>query len=178
MKKVYFLSLALTLVILPKVPAQNPQNTTHPTQEDKAKAEIPIGLVHQPIVYGKAGDGLRRSMRVQGVITDVSFVPYSCGVVCWWGAARIKLLKRVKGYKPEYVYVAVLCFMGEKEEYLNKVVDIRVSKLYQNEDRRNCGGIMSTINTAGVPFYRLQDKNKMGLEVIEEAKARAGANNP
>jgi hypothetical protein len=175
MKKVYWLALALTLVVFPGAFAQNP--TPPLTQEEKAKAEIPLGLVHQPIVYGKAGDGFRQSMRVQGVITDVSFVPYSCGIVCWWGAAKIKLLKRIKGYKPKYVYVAVLCFMGEEEEYLNKVVDIRVSKLYKDEDTRHCSGIMSTINTNGVPFYRLQDKNKMRLEVIKEAKAQAGTNN-
>ena len=35
-----------------------------------------------PVIYGKEGDGWPETMTVRGVITEVSPVPFDCGIFC------------------------------------------------------------------------------------------------
>jgi hypothetical protein len=124
------------------------------TEEQKAKVGLLVGISSHPVIYGRKNDNLPKRMKVRGVIEEVSFVPFACGVICWSGTAKIKLLNKIKGYKPEYVYITVLCFMGKEEDFLNKIVEVKVSKLEKGK-MPSCEGTVNSIDSNGIAFYRL-----------------------
>ena len=134
-------------------------------QIKKPKSGSLVGISSRPVVYGKKNDGLPRRMRVREVIEEVSFVPFACGVMCWSGTAKVKLLEKAKGYAPEYAYIAILCFLGKQEDYLGKLVDVRVSKLREGKVY-GCGSVVNSIGSGGVAFYGV-DGNKIGTKVCE-----------
>lgn len=154
-------NLHLLLILLTALCVQNNSaQDTEPalTQEQKAQIGVLLGVSSQPVIYGTKNDHLPPKMKVRGVIKQVTFVPFACGVICWSGTAKIKLLNKIKGYEPEYVYVAVLCLMGKEENFLNKIVEIKVKKL-EKETPAGCEGIVNAIDSKGTAFYRL-DKNQ------------------
>jgi hypothetical protein len=172
MRKLGFLSVLFVALFAQDILAQDAKDITPTlTPSEKTKVGSLVGISSRPVVYGKKNDGLPRRMRVRGVIEEVSFVPFSCGVMCWSGTAKVKLLKKGKGYEPEYAYIAVLCFLGKQEDYLHKLVDVRVSKLREGKVY-GCGSIVNSIDSGGVAFYGV-DGNKIGIKVLE-AKPRNG----
>jgi hypothetical protein len=128
------------------------------TDEQKATIGLLAGVSSHPVVYGTKQDNLPQKMKVRGVIEEVTFVPWACGVICWSGTAKIKLLDKIKGYEPEYAYVTVSCLMGKEEDFLNKIVDVKVTKL-EKEKKSGCEGIVNAIDSKGIAFYKL-DKNQ------------------
>jgi hypothetical protein len=156
MQKVFVLSLALAVAVAQQTYSQSPQDTAPAlTEEQKAKVGALIGVSSRPVVYGKGDDGLPRRIRLRGVITEVSFVPVYCGVMCFSGTAKLKVLKADGKYGHDYAYVAILCFIGKEEDFLNKVVDVDATKL-QKSKPHGCDGIVNTIDSGGVPFYRVK----------------------
>jgi hypothetical protein len=128
------------------------------TEEQKAKIGLLAGVSSYPVIYGTKQDNLPRKMKVRGVIEEVTFVPMACGVICWSGTAKIKLLNKIKGYEPEYAYLTVLCLFGKAEDFLNKIVEVKVTKLEKGKTW-GCEGIVNGIDSNGVAFYKL-DKNQ------------------
>jgi hypothetical protein len=128
------------------------------TEEQKAKIGLLAEISSFPVIYGRKDDNLPKRMKVRGVIEEVTFIPMSCGVICWSGTAKIKLLNKVKGYEPTYVYITVLCFTGRREDFINKIVEVKVIKLKAGKPL-SCEGVANSIDSKGVPFYRL-DKNQ------------------
>jgi hypothetical protein len=171
MRKLSFLSVLLVALSAQGLAQDIRDITPTLTPEQKNKVGSLVGIGSRPLVYGKKNDGLPGRMRVRGVIQEVSFVPFSCGVMCWSGTAKVKLLKKVKGYEPEYAYIAILCFLGKQEDYLGKLVDVRVSKLREGKVN-GCGSIVNSIDSNGVAFYGV-DGNKMGI-TVREAKPPNG----
>lgn len=156
MRKVFIFNLVMMLAVAQQSFTQSPQEVTRTlTEEQKAKIWALAGISSRPIVYGRDGDGLPRRMKLRGLITEVSFVPVYCGVMCFSGTAKIKVLKPTKKYGPEYAYVTILCFIGKEEDYLNRVVEIEATKLRKGEPR-GCDGIVNTIDSGSLPFYRLK----------------------
>ena len=169
MRKLGFLSVLLASLFAQGILAQDAKDITPTlTPDQKAKVGLLVGMSSRPVVYAKKHDGLPERMRVRGVIEEVSFVPFHCGVMCFSGTAKVRLLKKIKGYEPEYAYIAVLCFLGEEKDYLHKLVDVRVSKLHEGKVF-GCGSIVNSIDSGVVAFYGV-DGNKMGINV-REAKA-------
>lgn len=128
------------------------------SQAEKARLGPLVGVSSQPVIYGSKNDNLPGKIKARGVIEEVSFVPFACGVICWSGTAKIKLLDKIKGYKPAYLYITVFCFTGKEEDFLNKPVKIKASKL-KKERTPGCEGIVNSIDSHGTAFYRL-DKNQ------------------
>jgi hypothetical protein len=113
-----------------------------------------------PVVFGKKNDGWPEKMKVRGIISEISF-SVGCGVILWSGTLKIELLDRIEGYPYEYVFVVVNCLEDSQNEakYLNKVVEMDVSKLYPKYRKYRgvktfyCELINNTINSSGMPFY-------------------------
>ena len=119
MRKLGFLSILIVFLFAQGILAQDAQDITPTlTPEQKAKVGSLVGIGSRPVVYGKKHDGVPERMRVRGIIEEVSFVPFHCGVMCFSGTAKVRLLKKTKGYEPEYAYIVVLCFLGEEKEWL------------------------------------------------------------
>jgi hypothetical protein len=166
MRKLGFVSVLLVALFAQGILARDAKDITPTlTPDQKAKVGSLVGMSSRPVVYGKKHDSLPARMRVRGVIEEVSFVPFHCGVMCLSGTAKVRLLNKIKGYEPEYAYIAVLCFLGEEKDYLHKLVDVRVSKLREGEIY-GCGGIVNSIDSGGVAFYGV-DGNKMDINVRE-----------
>lgn len=113
-----------------------------------------------PVIFGKKSDGLPETMKVRGRISEVSF-SRACGVILWSGTLKVKLLDKTEGYPYEYAFIVVNCLEDSQNEakYLDKVVEMNVSKLYPKY-RKYRGAktfyfelIDNTINSGGVPFY-------------------------
>jgi hypothetical protein len=114
----------------------------------------------KPIVFGKTGDGFPDKLKIKGVITRVTFTHISCGVLCLWGTAEIKLLQRPKGYDHEYIYVTVLCFGGNEEDFIGKIVEQRVRRSDEEiYEKLHCTIFVNFLDSKGKPFYDLLSKN-------------------
>ena len=154
-KKLHLLIILLVVLCVQNNLAQDAEPVL--TKEQKAKIGLLVGVSSHPVIYGTKSDNLPQKMKVRGVIEEVSFVPAACGDICWIGTAKIKLLNKIKGYEPEYAYITLLCFMGKEGDFLNKTVEVKVSKLEKGK-MSNCE-IVNSIDSNGVAFYRL-DKNQ------------------
>jgi len=114
----------------------------------------------RPVVFGTTNDGLPETMKVRGRISEISF-SRACGVVFWSGTLKLKLLDKIPGYPHENLYVVINCLEDSQNEakYLNKVVEMNVTKLlprsglYREGDACYYEFIDNTINSKGVPFY-------------------------
>jgi hypothetical protein len=117
----------------------------------------------KPIVWGTKDDGFPNKMKIKGVVTKVTLVQISCGVLCHFGTAEIKLSERPKGYNSDFIYVTVLCFSGKKEDYLNRSIEQNVLKTDKDGFKKYyCGSIYNFIDSNGLPFYDLlDDKNRI-----------------
>jgi hypothetical protein len=160
--------LCLTILLITLFAQNNfAQNTKPPltnitstlTEEQKAQLGLLVGISSQPVIYGKKGDNLPKKIKVRGTIEEVSFVPFYCGTICFSGTAKIKLLNKIKGYKPEYAYVVILCFIGKEADYINKIIEVEATKLREGKTY-GCGSIVNSIDSKGVAFYGL-DKNQI-----------------
>ena len=134
--------------------------------------ELTFGLKEYPIVYGKDGDGYPNTLEVHGLITEVSLTSSFCGLVRHAGTLKLKLQDKVKGYRQDYVYVAVPCFYdleGEKK-FLNKSICISVTKMDGvGMDGKACytDQVINRINSRGIPFYCLDVNGEHLLEKVE-----------
>lgn len=112
----------------------------------------------KPVVFGKADDGFPDKLKIRGVITRITFTHISCGVLCLWGTAEVRLLQRTKGYDHEFIYVTVLCFGGNEKDFIGKIVEQRVRKASE-EAFKNCEIFVNFLDSNGKPFYDLLSKN-------------------
>ena len=134
---------------------------------DCSTSQIRVGFDNskcvKPIIWGKKEDGFPDKIKIKGIVTKVTLVQISCGVLCHFGTAEIKLLTKPKGYKYDFIYVTVLCFSGKKEEYLNRIIEQEVLKTNENHFKKYyCGGVYNFIDSNGTPFYDLLgDKNRI-----------------
>lgn len=108
-----------------------------------------------PIAYGSTNDGLPRSLTLRGTISQVDYAPPACGELIFAATFEIKLDRKPRGYNHPFVYVVVPCLYrpeGE-EKFLNRHIEIRVTK--QEKERRPCFYDRGTneIDSKGVPFY-------------------------
>lgn len=149
-----------------------PQNQTLPISDcSTSKAEIGYDSSKcvKPVIIGKKDDGFPNKMKIKGVVTKVTLVPVSCGVLCHFGTAEIKLLNKPKGYDSDFIYVTVQCVGGKKEDFLNRKVEIKVLKTDEKRFKYYCGGVYNFIDSNGLPFYEILDaKNRINgsLKVI------------
>jgi len=112
------------------------------------------------MVFGKEGDGFPDKLKIKGVITRVTFTDISCGVLCLWGTAEIKLLKRPKGFDHEFIYVTVLCFSGNGRDYVGKIVEQPVRKSKEERfEKLYCTIFVNFLDSKSQPFYELMSKN-------------------
>lgn len=116
----------------------------------------------KPLIIGKRDDGFPNKMKIKGIVTNVTLVQISCGVLCHFGTAEIKLLEKPKGYNYDFIYVIVLCFSGKREEYLNRKVEQYIVKTDEQRVKKYyCGGVYNFIDSKNLPFYDLLgDKSK------------------
>lgn len=167
------LSAHLTLVLLLMTLALG-QKTYDPRIDNvtEAQASSPIH-----VVFGRKSDGLPETLKVRGIISEISF-SRACGVVWWSGTLKIKLIDKIQGYPYDDVFVVVNCLEDSQNEkrYLNKIVEMEVSKLYpryrkfRGVDTFYFELIDNTIDSKGVPFYC----TKMGRdEILKNIEHRA-----
>lgn len=134
---------------------------------DCSTSQLKVGFDNskcfKPIVWGTKDDGFPNKMKIKGIVTKVTLVQVSCGVLCYFGTAEIKLSERPKGYNSDFIYVTVLCFSGKKEDYLNRSIKQYVVKTDEQRAKKYyCGGIYNFIDSSGSPFYDLLgDKNRI-----------------
>jgi hypothetical protein len=109
------------------------------------------------MINGERADSFPQAMTVLGVVEEVSQVPDSCAAPCWSGTMKIRLSEEVRRYGHEYVYVVVPCSIGRIQDYREFVVKLSVTKLDEKK-RHRCGKIINTIDSGGLPYYRLAGK--------------------
>lgn len=102
--KPYFLLTLLFAVLAVNVHGQDIKtiNIKDLPKEERDAIGLLVGMRSNPVVYGTKLDGLPTRMRVCGTIEEVTFVPISCGVLCWSGTAKIRLTKKIRDYEHEY----------------------------------------------------------------------------
>jgi hypothetical protein len=114
----------------------------------------------KPMVFGKVGDGFPNRVKIEGIITRVTFTDISCGVLCLWGTAEIRLIKRPKEYDHEFIYVTVLCFGGNENDYVGKLVKQEALKSdEQRYEKLHCTIFINFLDSKAQPFYELTNKN-------------------
>lgn len=134
---------------------------------DCSNSQLKVGFDNskcfKPVVWGIKDDSFPNKMKIKGIITKVTLVQISCGVLCHFGTAEIKLLERPKGYNSDFIYVTVLCFSGKKEDYLNRKIEQTVLKTDKVRfNKYYCGSVYNFIDSNGLPFYDLlDDKNRI-----------------
>jgi len=104
------------------------------------------------IYYAKDNDRLPESFEFKGTVVDRSPV-CACGGVWFGGTLRIKPLKNISGYTPEYVYAIVECLDQIDKDLVGKTVRMRVMKAHPGDTPCNCEEIQNRIESNGVPFY-------------------------
>jgi hypothetical protein len=154
--KALFFSMILALTAFPVMVVLG-QQKYDPRIDNVTEAQVSAPI---PVVFGKKDDGLPEQFKARGVISAISF-SRACGVVLWSGTLKIKLMDKIEGYPYENVFVVVNCLedFENAKGYLNKTVEIEVSKLYP-EYRKIRGAndlyfelIDNTIKSGCVPFY-------------------------
>jgi len=105
-----------------------------------------------PIIYGQSDDGFPRTIKLVGVVEEISQVPDACGTSRWSGTMKIKLNEGSRKYKREYLYVVAPCSIGRIQDYREFVVEMTVSKLSANSVSKY-GNIINTLDSEGLPFY-------------------------
>ena len=153
MTKFYLLSILIVAFWIQNTFGQNTEITI-----SEPRSLLPNEISTFSIIYGKKGDGLPKRMKIRGIIEDVTFVPFGCGIMFWYGSAKIKLLDRVKGYGHEYVYVVAPCLTNNKENFLNKIVAIKVSKLRRGRMPDPYLTGKSPFDSKGLAFYNWDEK--------------------
>ena len=105
-----------------------------------------------PIYVAKGRDSLSESFEFLGTVVDRSPVT-ECGDVLSGGTIKVKPLKKISGYAPEYVYVIVFCLDRIDKDLVGKTVRMRVTKAHSDLTVCNCEEIQNKIESDGVPFY-------------------------
>jgi hypothetical protein len=105
------------------------------------------------VVYAKETDNLPNKINAKGIIVDASVSGKYCGTTATGGTLKIKLSKKLKNYKDDYLYVIALCLAGEENENLvGKVIEIEVKKM--TKFPYSFGVLLSNgIDSNGTPFY-------------------------
>lgn len=142
--------------------AQNQPLPISDCSSSKVEVRFDNSKCFKPIVWGTKDDGFPNKMKIKGIVTNVTLVQISCGVLCHFGTAEIKLLEKPKGYDYDFIYVTVLCFSGKREAYVNRKVEQYVVKTDEQRVKKYyCGGVFNFIDSKNLPFYDLLgDKNK------------------
>jgi hypothetical protein len=161
-----FILLLLTLISfcqLQTLAQEKPKSKNERTVEER---------ISQPVLvkFGKKDDGFAESLKIRGTIIELTFGQAYCGTIFWSGTVKVKLLNKIEGYPYENVFVVVPCFLDpdNEEKYLNKTINLEVSKSYDNYNRydkkKPCYFeiITNNINSGGVPFYC----SKLGQEEL------------
>ncbi len=157
-----FLSLTLVIILANVSFSQSENPPINNCLTSQVKVRYDNSKCYKPVVIGKKDDGFPDKIKIKGVVTNVTLVQISCGVLCHFGTAEIKLLEKPKEYNYDFIYVTVLCFSGRKEEYLNKVIEQKVIKTEKIRFSKSCGGVYNFIDSNGKPFYDLLgDKNRI-----------------
>ena len=118
------------------------------------------------IHFAKDADSLPEALELCGRVVEES-LPAQCGTVAWAGTLKLRLLKKVTGYKPEFVYVVVPCLGDMGSTFMDRTVRIRVDKLYIDHKTCYFDLIENKIESEGIPFYCLQS----GRGSIEDIKS-------
>ena len=108
-----------------------------------------------PILSGSQTDGLPQKLRARGTVTQVNYSPPHCGELIFAATFEIKLDGKLSGYDHPYLYLVVPCLYQPEgtERFLNRHVEIMVTK--QEEKRQPCFFDVESnkINSNGLPFY-------------------------
>jgi hypothetical protein len=112
----------------------------------------------QPVIYGDNFPDYPDSILVQGTIEEVTFVRAGCGVMCWNGSAKIKLIKNVEGYSQDFVFLIIPCFTGNNTQYIGKNVQIN-AHLLKEDKLDSCKTVFNEIDSKGIPFYLIINAN-------------------
>lgn len=153
----YLMLFIFVLVIFVGISfAQNQPLPISDCSTSKVEVGFDSSKCFKPVVWGTKDDGFPNKMKIKGVVTKVTLVQISCGVLCHFGTAEIKLSERPKGYNSDFIYVTVLCFSGKKEDYLNRNVEQTVLKTDKIRfNKYYCGSVYNFIDSNGLPFYDL-----------------------
>lgn len=139
-----------------------------------------------PIVFGSKKDGFPENMKVRGIIKELTFAEAACGVIAWSGTLKIELTQKIENYDKNNVFVVIGCFGDfekferDESKYLNKEIEINVSKLYpnyrfgyfKNVKKVPCAFeiITNEISSDGSPFYCAGSVISESIEKIEKLK--------
>ena len=107
------------------------------------------------IYYAEDRDSLPESFEFKGTVVERSPVN-ACGGTWFGGTLKIKPLKNISGYTPEYVYAIVECLDQIDKGLVGKTVRVKVTKAYAGDKPCNCEEIQNRIESDGVPFYCAQ----------------------
>jgi len=110
----------------------------------------------KPILYADSAILFPDTLFAVGTISRVTFVPAPCGVMCWWGTCKLDLPGSIERYPSHELYLAVLCFVGQSESYIGKSVEVVVSKFLKKDVGFGCAGVYNSIDSKGVPFYKVE----------------------
>lgn len=123
-----------------------------------------------PITYGSKNDRLPSRLRAQGTITQISYAASRCGELVFPATLKVKLDKRVSGYRHPFLYLVVSCLHqpeGTEQQLLNQRIEVNARK--QDGKGRPCFSDFhtSSINSRGVPFYCIE-REKLLQSVMRE----------
>lgn len=149
LRKMMSINLYLLAVLILAYSALNIQSQN--IEEQKDQRSILGNIKIYPVIYGAENDELPERIKGRGVVVEITKSFVICGTIGWNGTAKIKLLKKSKNYRHEYVYVAAWCGFT-RDENLNKIIEFNLSKLKDGE--LPGGGAINTIDSGGVAFYR------------------------
>jgi hypothetical protein len=122
--------------------------TTLPRLED------PFGYREVPVIFADSASSFPDTIDVRGVVIAVTTVPAGCGVMCWWGAALVRLDERPPGYERDTLHVAVRCLFGREAEFVGRRIGIRLSGLMRADAGGGCGLFFNRFDSHGFPYYK------------------------
>jgi poly(hydroxyalkanoate) depolymerase family esterase len=106
------------------------------------------------------------TIEVNGIVVNSS--QGYCGVICMGGEAKIRLLEPVPGYSDSCLYLVVPCLSAGIKP--GTTVHVKATAFTGEETECYFRSINSTINSDGLPFYKLSEAEaaKMNMQVKDK----------
>ena len=107
----------------------------------------------KPVIKHQKGSKLPDVLFLKGNVMEVSYG--YCGIFCMGATAKVKLANKIPRYPYLYVYLVVPCLETVLED---SSIQVRATKLFVKEKACYYNSIINTIDSKGVPFYKLNEK--------------------
>ena len=117
-------------------------------------------VLQKNVVYHDLKSKLPDTIHIEGIIMDIT-LGY-CGVYCIGGTISVKPEKQIEGYSASFVYLVTACMKPSVK--IGTKINTLATKLTREDKECYYKSVLNSINSGGVPFYKLSEKETNKIE--------------